>query len=277
MIQKKYSILGHEVLYNVTENSAEFNTLDPSRPDAANDEAVSNLVYRSMNPNTRNLFLHGQEAEEAKDGKPAVEEIVGVEQLLEAMFEGVVYDKEDTEKGLTISRGTEVVKGSDGKPRLRDGVEITTFTESQERYYNRALSMTVKYKKFASEDVARAHFQPLIAAIALSVKLDPKAAPAAERGPKKLAAIYKIAAAKALSVGSIAKINKVHLSKIGKKFDESKDTSKMYAGKYPHKNADGQDVQVDFNVSDKDAETLGWLLKEHQDWKRHQELAALSE
>ena len=275
MVKKEFKVLGHKVEYSVTESSQEFNKLDTARTDAANDEAVANIVYRSMNPETRSVFLHGRDAEEAKDGKPAVAGVQGVEQQFEAMFDGVQYEPDDVAKGFTISRKTEVAKNAKGETRMRDGVEVEKFIESEEAYYNRALAMSVKYKKFASEDAAREHFQPLIVGIAGAILFDPSAPPPSEKGPKKLAAKYKLAAAKSISLGTFDKVNANLLSKIGKTFVPTNDTSKLYTGKYPTK-IDGKDTEVDFSVSDKDAEALGWLIKEYQDWKSNQELAALA-
>jgi hypothetical protein len=243
MTTKEYRVLGHQVKYNVTESSEEFNKLDPGRKDAANDEAVANIVYRGMNPITRYDFLHGREAVEAKDGTPAISAIKGVE----------------AETG--IDRKTEEVKGKDGKVRMKDGVPMTRFIEAEEVFYNRVLEQLVQDKKFASEDAARAHFQPIIELIAKEVPFDVKAREAGERGPKKLPADCKLQAAKILTEGSTDNANS-RFESIGKKFEPTGDTSVMFTGSFP--GSDGKDVS--FNVSEKDAVTLGWLLKEWKAW-----------
>lgn len=277
MKNKEYKVLGHKVNYNVPETSAEFNKLDPKREDAACDEAVANIVYRSMNPDTRFWFLHGRDAVEAKDSAPAVAAIVGVETLLEDMFKDVVYDDKDKADDNTVARRTEIAKNAKGEVKMKDGAEVTKFVEAEEVYYNRALALAVKYKKFASEDAARAHFQPLIEQIAAEVPFDVTQAERTDRGPKKLAAKYKLAAAKSIALGNVEKLNTGVLTKIGKVFSPTNDTTKMFTGKYPAKAADGSETQVDFSVSDKDADTLGWLIKEYSDWKSQQELNVLAE
>lgn len=258
MTKKEYKVLGHKVNYNVTESSAEFNKLDPKRPDAANDEAVANIVYRSMNPDTRYWFLHGRSEEETKKLVEAGK--------LPSTAKAIVGVEEET----GIDRKTEEVKGKDGKVRMRDGVAVTRFTEAEEEYYKRAIAELVNEKKFSSEEAVREHFQPLIEQIALEVPFDIVAAESAERGPKKLAAKYKLAAAKSLSLGTVDGVNANLLSKINKSFTPTGDTEKLFEGVFEHNNE-----QVPFKVSDKDAEAYGWLIKEYMDWKASQELLAM--
>ena len=288
MKQQQYKTLGHEVLYNVAQDSTEFNSLDTKRTDAACIEANNNIVYRVMNPYTRNWFLHGideKEIETLKKDYPnlTVVPYEGAESEFEKMLEGVDLGFEKDKAGnptdvkVTASRKTEVVM-KDGKPRMKDNEEVTKYIESQEQYYNRALSLVVEHKKFASEDVARAHFDPIVKRLAASVPFDVTEREVGERGPKKLAAKYKIAAAKAITKGTTDKLNTGIFVNIGKTYTATNDTTKMFAGKFPEKDATtGEEKQVDFNVSDKDAEALGWLIKEYQDWKSTQELASLAE
>ncbi len=250
MKQNEYKVLGHKVKYNVPENSAEFNLLDPKRPDAACEEATSNIVYRGMNPETRYTFLHGRDAVEAKDGKPGVSAIVGVEAETE------------------IPRKTKPSLGKDGKARVKDGVEVTVWDESEEVYYNRVLATLVETKKYASEDAARAHFDPLIVSIAAEVPFDVTQAERSERGPLKLAEKYKKTAAMVITNGTLDRVNSNQLAKIGKSFTLTNDTTKMYAGSVVVKEGE---PAVTYNVSDKDAEALGRLIKEYQDWKADQE------
>lgn len=264
MIKQEFRVLGHKIHYNVAESSEEFNKLDPKRKDAARDEAVNNIVYRSMNPDTRYWFLHGFSADDAKK--------------LSESNPGTTYELYDgVEEETGIPRKTEPAKNKAGEVRMKDGVEVTKFIEPEEVYYNRVIATLVSDKKYASEDVAREHFQPFIERIASYVPFDVTEAEHAERGPKKLAAKYKIAAAKAMSIGTVEKLNKLFEPAIGKTFTATNDSTKMFSGKYPHKDSSGDETQVDFSVSDKDAEQLGWLVKEYQDWKASQELAALTE
>jgi hypothetical protein len=281
MISKEYNILRHKVNYTVTESSDEFNKLDPSRKDAANDEAVQNIVYRSMNPEVRATFLHGREEVKADPtANPPIEGVsalIGVEEQMEDLLDGVDFVDNDN-----LSRKTKVAVGKDGKPRMRDGVEVESYDEAEEAYYNRALALLVKYKKFTSEETARAHFQPLIESIASGVKFDPTAKERTATGPKRLPAKYKLAAAKSITLGTIHRVNEHQLTKIGKSFtptstDLIKPEDKVYSGTIPaSKDAHGKDIaEVQYNVLDKDAETYGWLIKEYFDWKNANEVAAL--
>jgi len=279
MKEQKFKVLGHEIYYTVAESSAEFNKLDLIRPDAACAEANNNIVYRSMNPFTRDWFLHGFDL--ADDD---VKKLVAANPTFEYIpFEGVESEMETLlanaplEPNEIPTRKRIVAKNAKGEVRTKDGVEVTKFDESQEIYYNRILQLAVKYKKFGSEDLARDHFDPIIKRLASYVPFDVTEREIGERGPKKLAGRFKLAASKSLAVGSIDKLNKLFSTTINKQFTPTNDTSKMFTGKYPNKAADGSEVQVDFNVSDKDAEALGWLVKEYQDWKSTQELAALIE
>lgn len=91
-------------------------------------------------------------------------------------------------------------------------------------------------------------------------------APTAKRLPAK----YKEAAAKVLAIGNLDNVNTNVLSKINKSFTATGDTEKMFSGQY-----DDKGTAVAFNVSDKDAEALGWLLKEYFDYKASQELLSM--
>lgn len=88
----------------------------------------------------------------------------------------------------------------------------------------------------------------------------------------KLAKKYKDAAAIVIMNGTVDRLNENQLSLIGKSFTATGDTSKMYSGKAIVGKGDKQ-KEVEFNVSDKDAEALGWLYKQYRDWKEQQETA----
>lgn len=97
-------------------------------------------------------------------------------------------------------------------------------------------------------------------------------------GPKKLAAKYKQSAAVVITRGTVDRVNSVQLAKINKTFTATNDTSKMFTGKASvptgQRDEAGKPVysDVDYNVSDKDAEALGWLLKDYADWKSTQDM-----
>lgn len=254
MIPKQYKSLGLQVSLSVPETVAEFDE-NAKKEGACLSEAINNCVYRGGLAIFRDVFLHGQA--EVKEGdvvtSPAIK---GVEEL------------------TGILRLTEQVM-KDGKPVLKDNEPVLIFVESEGKYFNRVLSTLVKDGKFPDEEAALNSFQPLADEVAKSIVFDASASERKSAGPRKLAAKYKIAAAKSLALGTTDKVNS-HLSNtIKKQFTATNDTEKLFTGKYPHKNGEGQVVEVDFSVSDKDAEALGWLLKEHQDYKAAQELASL--
>lgn len=100
-------------------------------------------------------------------------------------------------------------------------------------------------------------------------------------GVRKLAAKYKQTAAVLITKGLVDQINKNQLANIGKTFVATNDTTKMFTGKASVKTSKvdeaGKPVyaEIEYNVSDKDAETLGWLWKDYQDWKSLQEADAV--
>lgn len=282
----KFKVLGHEIEYNVPASSAEFNALphDPKVADPCLEEAKANIVYRSMNPDTRFLFLHGRSQVEvdaaAKETPPkTLSVIIGVEDEVRAMTEGITdvaslgMKYADGEVASSFERRTKVKKAKDGSVKKNEaGEELTSYDEPEEQYYNRVLAGLVAAKKFASEDAAREHFQTLIASIAIDVPFDIMAGPREARGPKKLAAKYKLAAAKVIVAGKVDSLNANQLTNIGKSYSLTGDTAKMFNGTIP---ADGKSFTTDtaFSVSDKDAEALGWLIKEWSDWRATQAMA----
>jgi hypothetical protein len=274
MVKQKFKTLGYEIEYNVPSTVDEYNKLDTKRTNACLEDAILNTAYRQMHVETRNLFLNGREAEEAKDGKPAVAEILGFEEQLGTLLDGVKVDPKNPP-----SRKRKPALDKDGKPRKdTDGEPITVPDETQQVFFNRGIALLVHHKKFAGEDAARKHFEGFIQKLALGVVCDPSAPEPSEKGPKKLRAIFKVAAARLIAMGTFANFNTKNLKPhLGKEFVPTKDITKMFTGEYPHVNKEGKEVQVPFNVSDKDAEALGWLIKEHQDWKNANELRQLGE
>lgn len=265
MTTKEYRTLGYALPFEVPATVEEFNRnawkADQGEGNPCLNEGINNIIYRGSLAEFRYVFLHGRE--EKKDDKGVVLEtaIVGVEDQTE------------------IKRQTEEVKGKDGKVRMKDGEPVTKFTESEEKYFDRVVASLVESKKFASEDLARAHFEPFAKQVAGEIRFDAAARERSFAGPRKLAAKYKLTAARIIAAGTIAKANTNYLSNIGKVFEPTNDMSKVYTGTYEvldpaTKKPTGKTAQVE--VSDKDAETLGWMLKEYQDWKAAQEQEAMA-
>lgn len=199
----------------------------------------------------RSIFLHGQEGKPEADGKPAVEEVIGVEDLTK------------------IPRNTVPVL-KEGKAVVKDGEPVVEYDESEKLYFNRVIATLVKDGKHADEDEARASFQELFDQAIKVVGFPAEASERKPTGPKRLPAKYKISAAITIALGNVEKVNTL-MAPIKKTFTASGDDTKKFAGKATLPNG----KEVNYDVSDKDAETLGWLLKEYQDYRTTQELASM--
>ena len=253
-----YRTLGYkDVQVQTPETVEEFNEnagVSVEHPNPCLEEATSNIVWRSTLQAVRAIFLHGEEADVEK-GIVASE---GIEQL------------------TGIERITKHVKGKDGKVRMKDGEPVTAYDESEEEYFDRVIAKLVEDGKFSTEEAARESFRPLMDKIAAGVKFDASPSARTVKAPKKLAFNYKFTAARLLSAGAHAlkAFNDHQLSKIGKSF-------------VPYVVPEGEEVKtfnatgevngktLTVNVSDRDAETLGWLIKEWSSWNEKQQLGAI--
>ena len=245
MKTREYKSLGLKVAFQVPENVQEFDT-NAKKDGACLDEAINNVIYRGSLAEFRDTFLHGRKAEPAADGKPAISEIKGVE-------------------GITgIERLTEPVKGKDGKPVVKDGEPVTKYSESEGDYFERVLAQTNK----KAED-----FQSLADEVASSIAFDASASERKATGPKKLAQKYKLTAARILAGPNLSSFVSNKLSNIGKTFTPTGNMDKVFEGSFVA--TDGSTKTV--KVSDADAETLGWLVKELSDWQERQALAGMTE
>jgi hypothetical protein len=262
----EYRTLGYKLPFEAPSTVDEFNANAWKAPTGEGNpcltEAINNIIYRGSLAEFRFVFLHGRE--EKKDDKGVV---------IETAIQGV-------EDQTGIKRLTEEVKGKDGKVRMKDNEPVTKFTESEEKYFDRVIATLVNDKKFASEETARQSFEPFAQSVAKEIHFDAAARERTFSGPKKLAAKYKLTAARILAAGTVAKANANYLINIGKEFVPTDDKTTLFKGTYEvldptTKKPTGQTAQVE--VSDKDAEALGWLLKEYQDWKAAQEQLAMAD
>lgn len=262
MVTKQYSTLGFKLDFQVPETVDEFNKnawkAETGEGNPCLAEGINNIIYRGSLAEFRDWFLHGRE--EKKDDKGVVIEtaIAGVEQTSE------------------IPRLTEEVKDKAGKVRMKDGNPVLKYTESEEKYFDRVIATLVKDGKFASEDLARASFEAHAKEVAAQVLFDAAAKERSSTGPKRLPAKYKLTAARLIANDKVATANSQYLAKIGKTFTATNDTTKMFEGTYEVKAADGTVTTKTVSVSDKDAEALGWLLKEYNDWQASQTLDGMN-
>jgi len=283
LVLKPFKSLGHLIRYYVAATSADFNKLDPKRPDACCEEATNNIVYRSMHPDLRQWFLHGREAMDAKDSQPAVSAIKGVEEEvmswelpIPTMANGQPFLYLDKTPVDSWSRATKVAKNTKGEVRMKDGEQVEVFDASrdtEDSYYNRVIAMSVAAKKFASEDAARDHWQQLAETIALEVPFDVEARERVSRLPAKLPTKDKVTAAVIITRGTVERFLTTNMNQVreGVTWTATNDASKMYAG-----TAVVKGVEVQYNVSDKDAESLGKLVREYREWKADQEREVLA-
>lgn len=98
--------------------------------------------------------------------------------------------------------------------------------------------------------------------------------------PKKLAAKYKDGAAKLLAgFGNLDKFAAAFENTVGRAlgFTRTDDMAVPYAIKHSKKNADGTIAELSATVSNKDAETLGWLVKEYNSAVEAAALNAMTE
>lgn len=259
----EYKSLGYALPFEAPSSVEEFNTnawkgATTGEGNPCLDEAINNIIYRGSLAEWRDLFLHGREEDKEKN----LTAIKGVEET------------------TGIERNTKPALNAKGEKRVKDGEVVTVYDESQEKYFDRVLSTLVKNGKFASEDLARASFEPFAKQCAAEVKFDASERERSATGPRRLANKYKLTAARIIAANTIDRANKDYLSKIGKTFEPTGDNTKTYTGTYEiidkvTQKSTGKTAQVE--VSDKDAETLGWYLKEYQDWVASQQLLAIAE
>ena len=253
MTKQQFKSLQMAVSFEVPATVDEFDT-NGKKVGACLAEAINNVIYRGTLAKFRDRFLHGQKADTEK---------------LIAAIEGV-------EARTGIERSSEPVLDKEKKPVVKDGEPVTKYNESEADYYKRVLATLVEQGKYASDEEALASFQSLADEVAVSIPFDASASEYKAAGPKKLAAKYKLTAARIIANNSIEKANANYLSKIGKTFTTTGDATKLFKGTYEEldpatKKPTGKALTVE--VSDKDAEALGWYLKEYQDWKSAQDLA----
>lgn len=238
----------------------EFDTI-AKKPGTALQRAREYVRFHITLGEVRDTFLHGTDAVAATETVPAREKFVGVEE------------------STGIARNTKPVL-KDGKPKVVDNEVVTEYDETQKDYFDRVIATLVKDGKFGNEDEARASFQPQFDTAIKLVGFPAAKAESKAKAPTKLAAKYKVAAAKVIAKGTVDSVNSNQLAKINKSFAPAPSVEgevvKFYTGTYPDgQNEDGSPKQVSFSVSDKDADTLGWLIKEYFDWKAQQEMLAI--
>jgi hypothetical protein len=244
----QYNSLGLDVDFSVPATVEEFNqnanpTNDPKNPNPCLDEATNNVIYRNTLANFRYYFLHGISEKDIADDTT----------------------NKTFVKGTTPIQGVDVVSGierktvpvlKDGKPVIVDGEPATTFDpeDSEAKYFKRVCAE----KGQKPED-----YQTLANQIASALVFN-AAATASKAGPKKLAAKYKLSAGQLLAgMLNFDKFAAAFEKTVGSplSFTPTNDMTKPFAVEMTKKSGE----KLTASVSDKDAETLGWLVKKYND------------
>lgn len=256
----KYSSLGLDILLSTPESVEEFDK-NAGKADACLAEATNNVIYRGTLADFRYYFLHGIDQKDIDADKDHKQFVAGT-----VPIEGV-------EQLSKIERKTVPVLDKAGQPVVRDGVEVTTFDteDSEAKYFKRVLA-TTNQEATAYQTVANA--------IAAALVFDAAASTSKATGPKKLAVKYKDGAAKLLAgFGNLDKFAAAFETTVGRTlgFTRTDDMAVPYAIKHSKKNADGTIAELSATVSNKDAETLGWLVKEYNSAVEAAALNAMAE
>ena len=141
-----------------------------------------------------------------------------------------------------MERQTEPVKDKEGKIKTNaKGEEITKYSETEDEFFSRIV---------ATHKVSEQDQQALADTVSSAITFDPSATERKPAAPKKLAAKYLENAKKLLAGGKIDELNKRLSKSINKQFSTSGDATK-------------------------DADALGWLVKEFVEWNEAQTMAKL--
>jgi len=243
MKQQKYSSLGLDVNLSVPETLDEFDA-NAKKAGACLAEAISNVVYRGSLAEFRYHFLHGISQQEIDEDKEHATFAEGTQPI-----QGV----EDLTK---IERKTVQVKDKAGNPVVKDGEPVTNFDpeDSEAKYFKRVC---------AEKSVEPSSFQSTADAVATALVFDASASERKATGPKKLAAKYKEKAAAVIANGTTETfITAKFVPTVGRTptFTLTNDQTKTFSVTWK-----SGDATKNATVSDKDAEALGWLVKEYSD------------
>jgi hypothetical protein len=249
MKKEKYSSLGLDIDLSVPDSEAEFNA-NAGKEGACLAEATNNVVYRGMLATFRYHFLHGISEKDLADDSSHKSFVEGTTPI-----EGV-----DVVTG--IERKEVPVLDKEGKPRIVDGEPLTQYDpdDSEAKYFKRVC---------AEKNLKPENFQDLANRIAAALVFDASASERKAVGPKKLAAKYKEKAARILAGNNVAALQAKYEGLVRNpdgsaksfSFTATNDQTKTFVVKW--KNGDGAEQSA--TVSDKDAESLGWLAKEYVD------------
>lgn len=164
-----FSSLGIDITISVPETIDEFNALDTTRPNAALDESINNVIYRDTLADFRDIFS----AAVAKETTIARKQ----------------EQKKDS-KGVLVTEKVKV-KNEDGTESETEQ-PVMVDTETDAKYFSRVCS------ELGVEPTA---FQTLAEKIAADLKFNPQATERATKQPSKVAEVYLKAARDIIAKG----------------------------------------------------------------------------
>jgi hypothetical protein len=187
MKQEKYSSLSLDVLVNVPADAAEFDTL-AERIGACVDEANSNIVYRGVLAEVRDILIHG--VDPVKD--PATGNVV------RPGFDGLEKITGISRKTKNSGRTKKVKVTVDGAETEREE-SVLVYDESEADYVKRVAA--AKGWGSPDTDTYKQALQPLMDQVAALVVFDPKERERKPAQPKKLPDTYRNTATKLVEAG----------------------------------------------------------------------------
>jgi hypothetical protein len=249
--KQKATSLGMEFQLTVPESAEEFDTgprssnlVPAGKAGECLAQAIRAIVAWDVNASFRYYFLHGIGQDDLDKDK---------DHVLFAEGTSPVAGVEELSK---IERMTVPVKDKAGNPVVKDGEPVTNFdpNDSEAKYFKRVLAET---------KTEAASYQHVADAVAASLVFNAAPTERAAVGPKKLAAKYKEKAAAVIANGTTDTfIQSKFIPVVGRTptFTLTNDQTKTFSVTWK-----SGDATKNATVSDKDAEALGWLVKEYSD------------
>lgn len=173
--------LGFDLVKSVPESIEEYDSL-AKRQGACLDDAINSTLYRGTFAMFRDLFLHGQEADEAN--------------------------------GITAFEGVESITGIERKTKeVKSGDKTTTvYDETEGNYWKRVIA-----EKFGGDaDKAKAEFAAVAQEAMNRAEFDPSIAERKSSGPKTVAKQYVSIATDAVNAGKGQKLADMLAAHLGR-------------------------------------------------------------
>lgn len=164
--------LGFKLGFNVPSTVEEFDQL-AKRSGAALDEAIKNVIYRSVMNVFRDTFLHGRDEEKDEAGNVKVPAIKGLDEKT-----GIERKSKVTKPEARNEKG-EITQE-----------EVSSWDESEQKYFDRVMATLVQRGDYPSIEAAVLAFQTDAQAVLDTIVFDPEKQPRTAGGPKKTPKSY---------------------------------------------------------------------------------------